>query len=66
MIDLGVFNDFCSTLFDIFIVIYQWLDGFVVSVGIGLFRLLWFNGGTYRGHLVFPNFIVSELKKHAF
>ena len=38
MIDLGVFNDFRSTLFDIFIVIYQWLDGFVVSVGIGLFR----------------------------
>ena len=66
MIELDVFNDFCSTLFDVFIVIYQWLAGFVVSVGIGLFRLLWFNGGTYRGHLFSPYFIVSELKKHAF
>lgn len=34
--------------------VYQWLVSFLVLVGIGLFWLLWLNGGTYGGHGIEP------------
>jgi hypothetical protein len=34
--------------------VYQWLVSFIVLIGIGLFWLLWLNGGTYGGHGIEP------------